>query len=104
MHRRRLPPAAAQHVEADVRRDAIQPRSQHRAALEALAATPGAQVRLLYRVLGVVEGREHPVAVDVQLTPVALGLRRESRVGHVRLTSCSTHTLPSGSAKSAKDS
>ena len=36
-------------------------------------AAPGLQERLLHRVLGLVERGQHPVAVDVQLTPVPLG-------------------------------
>ena len=40
--------------------------------VERLARPPGAQERLLQRVLGLLEGAEHPVAVHVQLAPVAL--------------------------------
>ena len=50
-----------------------------RAAVEALAAAPGAQERLLHRVLGLVERGEHPVAVHVQLAPVPLGDVGEGR-------------------------
>ena len=41
--------------------------------VEARAPAPRAQERLLDEVLGLVERAEHPVAVDVQLAPVALG-------------------------------
>ena len=41
--------------------------------LEVVPAPPRAQQRLLHQVLGLVEGPEHPVAVDVQLAPVLLG-------------------------------
>jgi hypothetical protein len=42
-------------------------------AVEAGPAAPCVQERLLDRVFGLVEGGEHPVAVDVQLTPVPFG-------------------------------
>ena len=102
-----------------------QARTQ-RAAVEAVARPPGAQERLLDRVLGLVERGEHPVAVDVELAAVSLGEGRErglptgeqrraagrgSRpVGHAatssslttwsfqsRLTSWTSQVLPSGS-------
>ena len=89
-------------------------------------AAPGLQERLLHRVLGLVERGQHPVAVDVQLSPVPLGEggerelvtrdRRAHRLIHVpewfrtihrhafvRSTSCSSQMLPSGSVKSAND-
>ena len=44
--------ARAQHVEADVGRDPVQPRTQLGAALEAIERLPGAQEGLLHRVLG----------------------------------------------------
>ena len=66
------PPAAGpQQVEADVGGDAVEPRAVLHLAFEALAAAPGAQERLLHGVLGVVERRQHPVAVDVELAAVA---------------------------------
>jgi len=42
-------------------------------ALQVLAAPPGAQKGLLHEILGLLEGAEHPVAVDVDLVPVAFG-------------------------------
>ena len=87
-------------------------------ALEAVAAAPGAQERLLHRVLGLVERGEHAVAVHVQLAAVALGELGEGRlvagerrgrggVGRAHSapwrTSWSTQVLPSGSAKSANE-
>ena len=110
--RGQAPRAAPQQVEADVRRDAVQPGAEQRAAVEAVAAAPRPQERLLHRVLGLVERREHPVAVDVQLAAVPLGelgergssLGRRSRViAPSCATSCRTHVLPSGSAKSANE-
>ena len=72
VHRPCTPLAAVQHVEADVRRDAIEPRPQCRTALESIEAPPGADQRLLDGVLGL-EGRsQHPVAVAGQLRPVLL--------------------------------
>ena len=74
VRRRELAP---EHVEAHVRRDAIEPGTEQRAAVERVAAAPRAQERLLHGVLRLVERGEHPVAVDVQLAPVALGEARE---------------------------
>ena len=68
-----------EHVEADVRGDPVQPRAEQRAAVEGLAPAPRAQERLLHGVLGLLERAEHPVAVHVQLAPVALGERVERR-------------------------
>ena len=77
IHRPRAALAARERVEADVRRDPVQPRLERRAALEPLERPPGAQHRLLHGVLGV-EGRaEHAVAVAGELAPVLLeGLGR----------------------------
>ena len=67
VHRACAALAAAQHVEADIRRDAVQPRAQRRAPLEAVVAAPGADHRLLHGVLGL-EGRaEHAVGVGDEL-------------------------------------
>ena len=65
--------AAPQLIEAHVGGDAVQPRPEERVARERVERTPRAQVRLLHRVLGLVERGEHPVAVHVQLSPVAFG-------------------------------
>ena len=46
-------------------------------------AAPRAQERLLQRVLGLLEGPEHPVAVHVQLAPVALERPARSSGRHV---------------------
>jgi hypothetical protein len=51
--------------------DAVQPGARGAAALEPGQAAPRAQQRLLQRILGVLPGPEHPVAVRVQLGPVA---------------------------------
>jgi hypothetical protein len=46
-------------------------RAQRAATLEAGQAAPGTEQRLLERVLGILHRAEHPVAVGVQLIPVA---------------------------------
>jgi len=125
------PPAAGpQQVETDVGGDAVQPRPVLHLPFEAVAAAPGAQERLLHGVLGIVERRQHPVAVHVELAAmtarqvgegplVGPGVTRgdggDGRTMHrdmelARLahrsagwyfTSCSNHPLPSGSLKVA---
>src|SRR4029077_13763791 len=62
--------------EAHVRRDAIQPRPECRPALEPLVGAPGANERLLDRVLGL-RRTEHAVAVPGQLGTVLLELTLE---------------------------
>jgi hypothetical protein len=62
----------AEHVEADVRHDAVKPRAQRRAALEAVVSPPRAQHRLLHGVLGLERRPEHAVGVRGQLTSVSL--------------------------------
>ena len=58
---------------ADVRRDAVQPRSQRGTALEAVACPrQRAHEGLLDGVLGVERRTEHPVAVAGQLSAVLL--------------------------------
>ncbi len=108
MRVRRGPPGAApEHVQADVGGDPVQPGAELRPAVEAGPAAPGLQERLLHRVLGLVERGQHPVAVDVQLTPVPFGQGGERGMIHpqplLRSTSWSSQMLPSGSAKSAND-
>src|SRR5581483_4358644 len=75
---RGAPLAPLEEVETDVRGDAVQPRAERRAPLEALVAAPGADERLLHRILGL-EGRaEHPVAVAGQLGAMALELELDA--------------------------
>jgi hypothetical protein len=79
IHRPGAALASLEHVEADVRRDPVEPRAKRRAALEVVEVLPGAQERLLDRVLGL-EGRpEHPVAVRGQLATVLLELAEGRR-------------------------
>ena len=68
--------AAAQHVQADVGGDAVEPRARGRPSLEVVEAPPGPQHRLLHGVIGVEDGAEHPVAVAGQLPAVLLQLFR----------------------------
>ena len=49
--------------------------------LELAAVAPRAQQRLLHQILGLLEGAHHPIAVDVQFTPVAFGARGELGFG-----------------------
>ena len=71
----------AEHVEADVGRDPVQPRAERRATLEPVEVPPRADHRLLDGVLGL-EGRpEHPVAVAGELDPMGF----EERLEPVRL-------------------
>jgi hypothetical protein len=65
--------ALAQHVEAAVGGDGVQPGPQRGAALELLEPAPGGQQRLLQQVLGVLERAEDPVAVQLQLAAVGAG-------------------------------
>jgi hypothetical protein len=115
VHRRQPPRAASDRIQADVRRDAVEPRSDEGAALEAVAAAPRAQERLLHGVFGLIERGQHPIAVDMQLAPVALRHGRKCRPfsgwGRVRvpgflprcghrawcLTSWTSQPFPSGS-------
>ncbi len=64
--------------EADVRRDPVQPGAQRCCgALEPGQPAPGAHERLLERVLGVLDGAEHAVAMRLQLG--AVRVRRAAR-------------------------
>ena len=76
---------AAEHVEADVGGDPVEPRPQRRPALERVVVLPGPDHRLLHGVLGLEPGAEHPVAVGDQLAAVLLELpveREIDGVGH----------------------
>ena len=72
LRERRTPLIAADRIEARVRRHSVQPGSQRRAFLQAVAIPPGTKQRLLHRVLGILQRPEHPVAVDQQLSAMAL--------------------------------
>ena len=74
VHRQCAALTPLQRVDAHVRGDAVQPRTQRGTALEALEATPGTEQGLLHRVLCLERRAEHAVAVAGQLTPVLLQL------------------------------
>src|SRR5438270_12759578 len=76
--------SACDRGEADVRGDGVQPGGELRARLVALGAFPGAQHRLLERVVGVVERAEHPVAVEVERAAVWFDQERERLLVHRR--------------------
>ena len=80
IHRPRPPLAAVEHVEADVRRDAVEPGAQRRAALEAVVRAPRANEGLLHGVLGV-DRPEHPVAVRRQFDAVLFELLLDGERG-----------------------
>jgi hypothetical protein len=64
--------ALVEGVEASVGGDAVEPRPHRRPACIGVAAPPRTQERLLHELLGLLEGAEHPVAVQMQLAPVPL--------------------------------
>ena len=74
-----------QQRQANVRGDSVQPRGERRARLEAAEVPPRAEQRLLACVVGVVQGAEHPVAVDMQHP--AVGLDEERECGLIALAS-----------------
>ena len=74
VHRTSAALPSAQHVEADVRGDAVEPGAEGRAAFETVDSAPGADERLLHGVLGLERGAEHPIGVGGQLDPVLLEL------------------------------
>src|SRR5436309_10653121 len=68
--------------EADVCCDGVEPGGEQRAWLVAVGAFPGAQHRLLERVVRVVERAEHPVTVEMERPPVWLDQERERLLVH----------------------
>ena len=64
----------AEHVDADVVGDPIEPRLHRRSAFEAIDRLPGPHKGLLHRVLGLGARAEHAVAVAGELAPVGLEL------------------------------
>jgi hypothetical protein len=71
---------ALERIETGVRRDPVEPRTERRPSLEASAFPPCPQERLLHEVLGVLQGAEHAVAVQLQLTTVRLDELGERRL------------------------
>ena len=64
--------AAGDDVQAGAGGDRVEPRAQGAAPLEALEAAPPAQLGILQRILRVVDGAEHSVAMRVQLRAIGL--------------------------------
>jgi hypothetical protein len=78
-------------VEANVGGDAVQPGAQRGTPFESFEALPGADHRLLDRVVGVPGGAEHPVAmpgerraVGFELSDIERGDARRIRCRHDR--------------------
>src|SRR5262249_50246797 len=69
--------AVAEHVQADVGRDPVEPRAKRRPPLEAVERAPRPHHRLLHRVLGLERGSEHAIAVSGELATVLLEQRLE---------------------------
>ena len=82
---------ALDRLQADVGRDRVQPRAQRAAAFEGLQPPPRAQQRLLQRVLRILRGAEHPVAVGAQLGPERLDALV---VAHAPSFGCQNATSP----------
>ena len=72
------PFVAGDGIEADVGCHAVEPRTKWRSFHEALPIAPRAEKRVLHGILGVVEGAEHAIAVDEQLTTMAASEMVES--------------------------
>jgi pimeloyl-ACP methyl ester carboxylesterase/DNA-binding CsgD family transcriptional regulator len=68
--RHRVAPAPIARVDADVRRDPVQPRPQRRPTLEAVDVRPTPDERVLDSVLGIGGRAEHARAVPLQLATV----------------------------------
>jgi hypothetical protein len=79
VHRSRPPLRAVVHVEADVRRDAIEPRAKCRPALEAIHSAPRTNERLLHGVFRLERRSEHAVAVAGELDAELLETRPDVR-------------------------
>ena len=73
----RVPASLLHHAQAHVGRDPVQPRAQRRARLEAVDASPGAEHRLLQRVVGVVQRAEDAIAMPVQRLAMRRGQPHE---------------------------
>ena len=70
---------AVDRVERGVGGDPVEPGAQRAAALELGEPPPGADQRLLERILGVLHRAQHPVAVGVELGAVGLDQPRDRR-------------------------
>src|SRR6185437_3428450 len=75
IHGQRASRSAVEHVDAHVRRDPVEPRTQPGVIIESRQCPPCPEHRVLHRVFGFVRRAEHPVAVANQLAAVPLQLR-----------------------------
>jgi hypothetical protein len=67
--------APFQRAEAGIGGDAVQPGPQRRPLrIVPIGRPPGPQQRLLYQILGLLDGTEHPIAVRQQVTTERLKL------------------------------
>jgi hypothetical protein len=73
-------PAGLEQLQAAGGGDPVQPGAQRSPSLEGVQVPPGTQQRLLRRILGVVEGAQHPVAVHVQLADMGRHEQPEARL------------------------
>ena len=64
--------ASLDQIEGGVGGDSVEPRAKRASPLELRQAAPRPQERLLERVLRVVDGAQHPVAVRVELAAMGL--------------------------------
>ena len=71
--RRRPAAERAQGIETSIGGDPVEPRAQRCRAVITRQTAPGAQQRLLERVLSVLHRAEDPVAVELELPPVGVG-------------------------------
>jgi hypothetical protein len=85
---------ALEGVETGVRGDAVEPGPEQGPALEGCASPPGAEQGLLDQVLGVLDRPQHPIAMDLELSPIALSQGDEGRLvaGAHRGHDCSLFT------------
>ena len=84
------PLAALEDAQRGIGGDRVEPGAKRAASLEPGASLPGAQQRLLERIVRVVNRAQHPVAVRVKLAAVRLGQLGEggfigipNRLGHL---------------------
>jgi hypothetical protein len=71
------PRPARERVQAGVRRNAVEPGAERRVAAEGLPLPPGPEEGFLDGVLRIFQRAEHPVAVHLQFSAVALDERGE---------------------------
>src|SRR5262245_45760602 len=72
------PTLTPEEVQTRVGGDAVEPGAVRGAPFECGALSPGTQQCLLHEILSIIEGRQHAVAVQVELAPVALHQQGEA--------------------------